>query len=92
MESEKGDEVVSKEYWGFSGENGETAFLAGVVDVLSDELSLHIEYPWYVDADIFYVKDNDISKLNEAVKARMHTYKDKDGCDYVTHDDRFNRF
>ena len=78
---------MSKEYWGFSAEDGETAFLAGVVDVLSDELSLHIEYPQHLDADIFYVEDNDISKLNEAVKARMHTYKDRYGCDQVTHED-----
>ena len=32
---------MSKEYCCFESESGETAFLAGVVDVLSDNLSLH---------------------------------------------------
>ena len=35
---------MSREYWTFKGESGETAFLAGVVDVLSDTLSLVCDF------------------------------------------------
>ncbi len=70
---------MSKEYWGFENEDGSTAFLAGVVDVLSDNLSLTCDYAVTLDADIFYVKDNDVSLLNDAVKKRLHYYNKRYG-------------
>ena len=59
---------MSKEYWCFESESGETSFLAGVVDVLSDNLSLHCTDYNTLDADVFYIPNQDISQLNEAVK------------------------
>lgn len=34
---------MSKDYWEFEDEKGDIAFLAGVVDVISDRLSLVVE-------------------------------------------------
>ncbi len=51
---------MSKDYCGFSNEDGETAFLAGVVDVLSDNLSMILDNTNALDADIFLVVDNNI--------------------------------
>lgn len=65
---------MSKEYCCFKSESGETAFLAGVVDVLSDNLSLHCAYSEDLDADIFYTPDQDLSQLTDAVKNRMRSY------------------
>lgn len=59
---------MSKDYCGFSNEDGETAFLAGVVDVLSDNLSMALDNTNALDADIFLVVDNNISLLNDAVR------------------------
>ena len=70
---------MSKEYWGFENEDGSTAFLAGVVDVLSDNLSLACDYAVTLDADIFYVKEHDISLLNDSVKKRLHYYNKRYG-------------
>lgn len=73
---------MSKEYWEFEEETGGTGFLAGVVDVLSDNLGMLLDFPYAMDADIFYVKDNDISLLNDAVKKRLHYYNEigGEGC------------
>lgn len=65
---------MSKEYWGFDSEKEQTAFLAGVVDVLSDELSLACREFTTLDADIFYIEDGDISKLEESFKKRLSDY------------------
>lgn len=73
---------MSKEYWGFEQETGETGFLAGVVDVLSDNLGMLLDSPYAMDADIFYVKDNDISLLNYAVKKRLHHYNEIYDCKF----------
>jgi len=70
---------MSKDYCGFENETGETGFLAGIVDVLSDNLGMILDYSYALDADIFYVKDNDISLLNDSVKKRLHDYKQKYG-------------
>lgn len=71
---------MSKEYWGFENETGETGFLAGVVDVLSDNLEMLLDFRYAMDADIFYIKDNDISLLNSLEKKRLHYYNEKYGC------------
>lgn len=71
---------MSKEYWSFEKETGETAFLAGVVDVLSDNLEMLLDFGYAMDIDIFHIKDNDISLLNNSVKNRLHFYNEKDGC------------
>lgn len=81
---------MSKDYFGFSNEDGETAFLAGVVDVLSDELSMFLDDANALDADIFHVEDNDISLLNDAVKKRLHSYKDKYGCSSIITDEKID--
>lgn len=65
---------MSKESWLFEGEDGQTAFLAGVVDCLSESLSMICDFGFTLDADIFYIKDNDFSVLNETIKKRLHTY------------------
>lgn len=68
---------MSKEYWGFENETGDTGFLAGVVDVLSDNLSC--DYGYSFDADIFYLENNDFSKLNGVIKKRLHYYNKRYG-------------
>ena len=65
---------MSKEYWGFDTEKEQTGFLAGVVDVLSDELSLSCREFTTLDADIFFIEDGDISKLEESFKKRLLSY------------------
>ena len=65
---------MSKEYWGFDTEKEQTCFLAGVVDVLSDELSLSCRGFTTLDADIFFIEDGDISKLEESFKKRLLSY------------------
>lgn len=70
---------MSKEYWGFENETGDTGFLAGVVDVLSDNLSMLCDFHYAFDADIFHLKDNDFSKLNDVIKKRLHYYNKRDG-------------
>ena len=70
---------MGKDYYLFECEKGDTAFLAGVVDVLSGNLGRYVKFGSAIDADIFYVKDNDISLLSDTVKKRLHTYNDKEG-------------
>ncbi|MDE6426627.1 MAG: hypothetical protein K2K89_10920 [Ruminococcus sp.] len=70
---------MSKEYWGFENETGDTGFLAGVVDVLSDNLSMLCDFRYAFDADIFRIEDNDISKINETIKKRLNYYNKRDG-------------
>ena len=71
---------MSKEYYGFENARGETGFLAGVVDVISDELGMVLDFGYALDADIFYIKDNDTMLLNDSVKRRMHCYNQRYGC------------
>ncbi len=73
------EENMSKDYCGFENEDSQTAFLAGVVDILSDNLSMVCNFTDTLDADIFYVKDKDISELNSVVKKRLHSYNEKYG-------------
>ena len=71
---------MSKEYSCFEDESGKTAFLAGVVDILSDNLSLHCADFNDFDADVFYTPDQDVSQLTDAVKKRMRSYFSLLGC------------
>lgn len=65
---------MSKEYRTFHEETGETAFLAGIVDALSDALSLVCNYGFAVNADIFYTPDHDLTALDDAIKNRLKAY------------------
>lgn len=65
---------MSKEYYAFKDEIGKTAFLAGVVDVMSDRLSRVCDFSYDFDADIFYIPDNDFSLLDNSVKKRLSVY------------------
>ena len=65
---------MSKEYWNYRDEDGETAYLAGALDVLSDRLSMYFDSHYTMDADIFRIRDNDISLLGEAVRRRLHSF------------------
>lgn len=77
---------MSKEYWGFENETGDTGFLAGVVDVLSDNLSMLCDFRYDFDADIFYLEDNDVSKLNDVIKSRLHYYNKRYGVNLPDED------
>lgn len=70
---------MSRDYWLFEGENPETAYMAGVVDVLGDNLSMVCDFPYTLDVDIFFVKDNDLSALDSTIKKRLHAYNEKEG-------------
>lgn len=70
---------MSKEYWKFENEKGDIAFLAGVVDVISDRLSLLCDYAYALDADIFPLESNNVESLNYLVKKRLHNYKEQIG-------------
>ena len=61
---------MSKEY----NEPWDTAFLAGAVDVLSQRLDGIMDYPNNIAVDIFYVRDNNLSLLNDSVKERLKYY------------------
>jgi len=71
------EKAMSKDYYLFENENGKTGFLAGAVDVLSDDLQMILNYTEAFDADVFYVPDNNLSLLNDSVKKRMLEYKNK---------------
>lgn len=43
-----------------------------------------------LDADIFLVVDNNISLLNDAVKKRLHAYKDKYECSSIITDEKID--
>lgn len=77
---------MSKEYWGFENETGDTGFLAGVVDVLFDNLSMLCDFRYAFDADIFYLEDNDVSKLNDVIKSRLHYYNKRYGVNLPDED------
>lgn len=68
---------MSKDYYQFENEKGDVAFLIGLVDVISDKLSLVCDFGYTLDADIFPLPDNDVSRLNDIVKKRMHIYKEQ---------------
>lgn len=65
---------MSKEYWNYRDEDGETAYLAGALDVLSDRLSMYFDSHYTMDADIFRIRNNDISLLGDAVRRRLHSF------------------
>lgn len=69
---------MSKEYFEFENENGDVGFLAGVVDVLSDELTMMCDYSYAMEADIFFAENNDFSALSRAVQNRFRSYNDSD--------------
>lgn len=75
---------MSKDYWSFENEKGDIAFLAGVVDVISDRLSLLCDYAYTLDADIFPLENNDITLLNDSVKKRLHHYNEQCGGNNVS--------
>lgn len=84
---------MSKEYWGFEKERGDTAFLAGIVDLSADELNAICDFGYAIDADIFRVEDNDtipldesLKKLNVSVKERLHYYTERYGIG-ASHED-----
>lgn len=70
---------MSKEYYQFENEKGDVAFLIGLVDAISDRLSLVCDYGYDVEADIFPLPDNDISMLNNIVRKRMNLYAEQEG-------------
>ena len=65
---------MSKEYCCFEYESGQTSFLAGIVDVLSDNLSIYCSDFNTMDADIFYIPNQNVTLLNNAVKNRVRRY------------------
>ena len=65
---------MSKEHTDFINETGEVGFLAGIVDVISDNLEIILDFGYSLDADIFYIKNNDISLLNNTIKKRLKYY------------------
>ena len=68
---------MSKDYYLFKNEKGDVAFLIGLVDVISDKLSLICDYGYTLNADIYPLPDNDLSLLNDIVKKRIHIYKEQ---------------
>lgn len=66
-----------KHIFHIKNEKGDVAFLIGLVDVISDKLSLVCDFGYTLDADIFPLPDNDVSRLNDIVKKRMHIYKEQ---------------
>ena len=79
---------MSKDYLTFANETGTTAFLAGVVDVLSDNLQMILDFSYSLDVDIFYVEGNDLSLLNDSLKKRLLCYKQYYGGN--TSEDKIN--
>ena len=77
---------MSKEYYCFENEKGDTGFLAGVVDVLSDNLSMLCDFRYTFDADIFHLENNDFSKLNDVIKKRLHYYNKRYGVNLPEED------
>lgn len=78
---------MSKEYGALKEETGEVAFLAGVVDVLSDILLLVCDSTSDFDADIFYIPNNDFAALDDAIKKRLKVYNQSMGSDCVKQKD-----
>lgn len=70
---------MSKEYYQFKNEKGDTAFLIGLVDYISDRLTLACDYGYSLDVDIFPVPNNDLSLLSDVVKKRIHLYSEQVG-------------
>lgn len=65
---------MSKDYYLFENESGKTSYLAGVVDVLSDNLTMLCDFGYAFEADIFFVENNDFSLLNNSIKKRLNAY------------------
>lgn len=66
---------MSKEIWDFEGENGSSAYIAGVVDVLSDRLCMVCDYGYAFEADIIAMDMEKNNHFSEAVKERLRKYK-----------------
>lgn len=75
---------MSKDFGDFKCEKGDIAFLAGVVDVISDRLSLLCDYAYTLEADIFPLENNDFSLLNDSIKKRLHHYNEQCGGSNVS--------
>ncbi len=78
---------MSKEYFEFENENGDVGFLAGVVDVLSDELSMMCDFPDTMEADIFFAKNNEFSALSWAVRSRFYSFN---ACNFRVDDEQID--
>ena len=76
---------MSKEYFCFEEEDGKTAFLCGVIDVLSDDLEMYLDFGSALDADVFYIKNNATGLLDDAVKKRLNKYNE---CNLTEQQDR----
>lgn len=72
---------MSKDHLTIENEPWTAAFHAGIVDVLSKRLDSILDYPNNVYADVFYVKENDLSLLNDSVKKRLLYYVQEYGCE-----------
>lgn len=66
---------MSKESYCFQNESGETAFLAGVADTLSDDVLCRV-CPLHstVEVDVFYLGENNEIDFNSAIKKRLNKY------------------
>ena len=65
---------MSKDLYNIESEPREAAFYSGALDVLAMRVEKLFDYGDSVDADIFYVRDNDLSLLNDSVKTRLKYY------------------
>jgi len=70
---------LSKDYYQFKNEKGDIAFLIGLVDYLSDRLSLICDFGYTLEADVFAVSDQDLSLLSESVRKRVYLYSEQTG-------------
>jgi len=77
---------MSKDYFLFEEEPGEIAYMAGVIDILSGIFTDVCDFGNAYGADIFYLKDNDISFLNDTIKNRLKRYNIKEGLNIPEQD------
>ncbi len=81
---------MSKDYYLFENESGETAYLAGIVEVLSNNLSLVCDFGYSFEVDIFYMKDNDFNYLENSLKKRFYSYTSQGGRTTIKDIDKLN--
>ena len=62
---------MAKDYELFEGELGESAFMAGIVEILADWLLPLCANFYAFEADIFFVQENNLSLLDKEVKRRL---------------------
>ena len=65
---------MSKEIWDFKGENGSVAYMAGVIDVLSDRLCMLCDFGYAFEADIIAVDRMKSNDFSERLKKRLKKY------------------